>query len=173
MRVTVKNIAAFGSLRSMLGEVNPQILAQSVNRVMGPERTKIRRSLTKTTGIAYQRINAVVKTEMATPAKLSYKIEATDEFLPLSFFKARIVRAGVSAAPWATRRTFPSAFIRHGTPFVRVGQSRYPIKRLWGPSAGRELGREGGEPLTMWRVDTGAAGARIIAEVLRRMRVGK
>ena len=173
MRVTVKNIAALGSLASMLGEVNPRLVSQSINRVMEPERTKVRRSLARTTGAPYQRVAQVTKTETATPGRLQYKIEAEDTFLPLSVFGAREVRSGVSAAPWRVRRVFKGSFMANGHAFHRAGAPRLPIVKMWGPNIAREMTREGGEPVTLWRIDAGAAGAKIAAEVLRRIRVGK
>ncbi|MFG1290631.1 hypothetical protein [Xanthobacter versatilis] len=173
MRVTVRNISALGDLASQLQGVTPQLLAQSVNRVMEPERTKVRRSLTKTTGAPYQRVAQVTKTEMARPGRLEYRIEGEDSFLPLSVFGARETRKGVSAAPWRTRRVFPGTFMANGQVFHRTSGDRLPIVKSWGPNIAREMTREGGEPVTMWRIDAGAAGAKIAAEVLRRIKVGK
>jgi hypothetical protein len=50
---------------------------------------------------------------------------------PLSEFHPRETRAGVSAAPWATRRVFPHTFMTPSTGervWVREGPSRLPIR---------------------------------------------
>lgn len=54
------------------------------------------------------------KVERSTPATLAYVINATGGDISLKHFGARETRKGVSAAPWASRRIYPSTFMKAG-----------------------------------------------------------
>jgi hypothetical protein len=73
-----------------------------------------------------------------------YEIVVSGRAMPLSEFHPSQTRAGISARPWAHRRTFPGTFFLSTAGehvFARVGPERLPLHELWGPIPARELGR--------------------------------
>lgn len=186
MRLVVKNVPSLERFAEKLKGADNRVLAQSLNREMQKERTVIRRSIADVTGAPYGRIVSVVRDQKATAGNLDYAIRSEDEFLPLSAFGAREVRSGVTAAPWKVRRVFPGAFMRgghrgartdapslNGQVFAREGKGRLPIRKLWGPAIPREMTRDDGAPVGTWRRAVAELPPRILAEIERRMAVGK
>lgn len=186
MKLKVERITEVGRLADQVEGADGRLLAQSLNREMSKERTAIRRSIAGATGAPYGRVAAVVRSKSASSRGLSYRIEATDEFLPLAAFGAREVRKGVSASPWKVRRVFPGAFMKGGAPGARVeasalggqvyrrtGKARLPIVKLWGPNIPREMTREDGAPIAIWHTVVANLPARLVAEIKRRLTVGR
>lgn len=184
--VRVDGIASIDALAGRVEGADARLLARALNREMDKERTGIRRSITSVTGAPYSRVVRVTKTRRATPGGLAYTVTATDEFLPLSAFRAREVRSGVTAAPWGERRLFFGAFMKGGrlqeriavpklggNVFAREGAARLPIVKLWGPSIPREMTREGGDPIETWRQGVGRLQERIVREVKRQIEAGQ
>lgn len=54
------------------------------------------------------------KVSRSTPASLSYVINGQGGNVSLKYFKPRETRKGVSAAPWNSRRLYPSTFMKAG-----------------------------------------------------------
>src|SRR4051812_14678264 len=55
-----------------------------------------------------------LKVDRSTPATLTYTIHTRGGDISLKYFKPRETRPGVSAAPWNSRRVYPSTFMRAG-----------------------------------------------------------
>lgn len=186
MKLEFSNVYVMGSLASRVESLNSRLLAQSLNRAMGPERTAARRAVAKETGASYGRVAKVLGSQAASSARLAYEIRARDGFMPLSDFQAREAhRGGVTARPWGKLQTFEGAFMRGGAPgnrvevpalggqvFRRASKSRLPIVRLWGPSVPRELVREHGAPVAGWHRAVVDLPPKIAAELKRRALVG-
>jgi hypothetical protein len=83
--------------------------------------------------------------DKSTPDSLEYVITISGEYLPLGEFDPHETPKGISARPWATRRTFGGSFeipaTGEGHVFVRMGRERLPIRELWGPSLAVEFQR--------------------------------
>lgn len=140
----------------------------AINRGGDQVRTKIKRSLVKSTGIKYGKINQAVKTIRATRSALRYQLEAKGEETNLNLFGAKQGKRGVSARPWGARRVFKSSFIvpaYGGRVYVRAGDGRGPLKPLYGPNIARELMRD--PAINYWREAEGLIEARLIHELGR------
>src|SRR3954452_12132544 len=55
-----------------------------------------------------------LKVGRSTPGTLAYTIHMRGGDISLKYFKPRETRAGVSAAPWNSRRVYPHTFMRAG-----------------------------------------------------------
>ncbi|MBB4287679.1 hypothetical protein [Roseospira goensis] len=122
-------------------------------------RTALRRTVNKTTAMAYTRVKRALAKQVGAPqakiikygdvrripaqgASLSSRIVASGGYMPLKHFGARRTRRGISAAPWGKRRVFRSTFFVQklgGQVFKRLPGQRDAIDKLWGPAIPREL----------------------------------
>ena len=67
--------------------------------------------------------------------------------------EVRETRTGISARPWAHRRTFPGTFFGPNEQvFRRVFKARLPIKKLFGPNLALELCRGNSEAVVRAKV---------------------
>lgn len=140
----------------------------AINRGGDQVRTKVKRSLVKTTGIKYGNINQAVKTVRATRSALRYQLEARGDETNLNLFGAKQRKRGVSARPWAKRKMFKSAFIvpaYGGRVYRRTSDKRGPLKPLFGPNLAREMMRD--PTIHYWREAGGLIEARLIHELKR------
>lgn len=150
MKITVelrgKGLAAFTAGAKNLASPKAKAAARMALNDTGRQvNTQVKRALVKQSGIKYGAINKGVKQEFATNARLEFKIIGTGKHFGLTDFGARQTKRGVSAAPWAKRRIFPSTFFAKklgNQVFVRTGKARLPIKKLYGPSIPREMVRD-------------------------------
>lgn len=145
-----------------------KVFVPAINRGGDQVRTKVKRSLVKSTGIKYGKINQAVKTIRATRSALRYQLEARGEETNLNLFGAKQGKRGVSARPWAARRVFKSSFIvpaYGGRVFIRTSDERYPLKPLFGPNLAREMMRD--PAINYWREAEGLIEARVIHEMRR------
>lgn len=109
--------------------------------------TRVKRVLSEQMGASQRDIvkHGGIKMIRAINSRLEASIVAKGGYMPLSDFKSRQVKRGVSAAPWGTRRIFPKTFIVRslgGNAFKRLGAKRLPIEKLWGPAVPREMVRD-------------------------------
>ncbi len=139
-----KNIAA---LFDRAGLKSVYAVAKALDEVGGKTKTLVIRATAKQAGIKYGNALGVVKTRQAMGAgQGQFEIVARDVTLSLKEFAPRQTKAGVSAAPWGTRRVFPHTFIGpNGHIFVREGKGRLPIRKLWGPNIPKEMVKDEAE----------------------------
>jgi hypothetical protein len=127
----------------------PYAIAKAVDEVGNKTMTQVRRSVAKQAGVKYGRVAKVLSKRQAMGAgEGSYSIIARDVTMSLKEFGPRKTRKGVSAAPWGKRRVFPHSFIGPGGHiFHRVGKSRLPIKKMYGPAIPKEMVKDQTEAL--------------------------
>jgi hypothetical protein len=144
LRITI-DTRDFERLAKAFAEVGKNIkpaLAHAINRTGDKARTQVTRSLGKQMGLPYGAVRKALVTIPASGDRLVYKIVAKGGYMSLKEFGAVQKPKGVQAAPWGKRRVFPHTFIvpsLGGHVFERVGRSRLPIRKLWGPAVPKEL----------------------------------
>jgi hypothetical protein len=120
----------------------PAAISRALNRSGDMVATVVVRTLADETGLAVQEVRDELDTSHSTPADLEYTITIPGRYLTLAHFDPHeLKRGGVSARPWAHRRTFPHAFMVRDVPFIREGAQRFPIRPLFGPSLAVEVER--------------------------------
>ncbi|MDQ2080489.1 phage tail protein [Xanthobacteraceae bacterium Astr-EGSB] len=145
IRVDTREIAELADLIEEAAKLVPAAVARALNRTVTETRTAVARALVKQTGAKYAVVRKALSTTPASVGHLSASIIARGGFMPLSAFKPKKTRKGVSAAPWGTRRVFPASFMVKkwgGNVYVRMGKPRFPIHKLYGPAIPRELPRD-------------------------------
>ena len=128
---------------------------RAVNWTGDRTRTRVRRALTKQTGLKAGTIRKAIKTRRSSWGTLTYTMSSFGGDISLKYFGARETRKGVSAAPFGKRQIFPGTFIKGGRfpkrvalnkgshVFKRVGSGRLPIeKQLSGVIIPREMVRD-------------------------------
>jgi hypothetical protein len=127
----------------------PGALRTAINRTGDMAFTKVRRIVSKETGIPQRRLTEGSRglyrgrSRKRDEANFDYVIAARGPFTPLSYFQPVQRRAGVSARAWGKRRILRGTFLAtmrsgHVGVFKRVKGSRR-LKELWGPSLPREM----------------------------------
>ena len=142
LRVDARQIEGLGALLEQAALQAPKAVAMALNRAADQTATAVKRALAKQTGLPVNYVGNALRVLGANPAALSAAIVATGGYVPLSKFKANQTAAGVTAAPWGKRRLFAHTFVIGkfgGNVFKRVGKSRLPLHRLYGPAIPREL----------------------------------
>lgn len=168
------------NIKAISGPSGKRIIAQTLNREVGPLRTKVRRAIAQQTGLSVRVANKAVTEIKATPGNLTYRLHASGGDIRLKYFNARETRTGVSAAPRNVRQIFAHSFIMGGRfpnrvplnmgnqVFIRTGKNRFPIElERSGVYIPEELVR--GETRRTWEVSSPILGSRIMAEVQRRV----
>lgn len=140
IKIDAREFARVPQVYTIAGKLAPGVIARTLNWVGDRAQTQVGRTLAKQTGLPYGQVKGALLIMHASPARLSYEISASSKRLPLSAFKARQQKKGVSAAPWGERRVFAHTFLGPGgRVFVREGKGRLPIRQLWGASIAIEL----------------------------------
>lgn len=129
------------ALIAQVGLKAPYAIARAIDEVGNKATTQVKRATAIQAGVPVGYVGGVLSTKQAMGKGFGeFVITAKDVTLSLNKFKARQTKAGVSAAPWNTRRIFPHTFFGpNGHVFVRKGKERLPIKKLWGPAIPREM----------------------------------
>ncbi|NMG39822.1 hypothetical protein GRZ55_11260 [Chelativorans sp. ZYF759] len=135
-----EGIARFADALRSLGDARFRAVgARVVNRTGDMARTKVRRTLTKQTGLKRKTIVKAVRVTRANTASMVYVMRAKGGDVSLKYFSARETARGVSAAPFGKRKIFASTFIKGGRfptrvpigmgghVFARAGSGRTPI----------------------------------------------
>jgi hypothetical protein len=106
--------------------------------------TQVKRTLAKEVGASYRKLPGQLQEKLPSFSRLSYEIQADGSETNLGIFGAKQGKTGVSAKPWAKRKTFRGSFFvpAYGGVFRRLGPERGPIKALYGPNLARELHRD-------------------------------
>ncbi|MFM9860565.1 hypothetical protein RUR49_19065 [Pseudoxanthobacter sp. M-2] len=167
------------ALQGISGKQAHVIMGRAVRREGNKVRTQVVNALVRQTGAGRHAVLKALSYEGTrrakgglgtTPSGLEYRIDAKGRYLPLTAFKPRETKRGVSAAPWGTRQIFASTFFAtmksgHRGVFKREGSGRTPIAELWGPSIPAEMLKDDSRAA----FDRGTEGitGRIIVEVAR------
>lgn len=127
------------SAQKLAGPATRRAMVETLGAAGGKTRTAVRRALQhQTAARSYSVVTGATRSTLF-PAALEYRIEARGKGLPIENFKGlRITGKGVSASPWNVARLFKRSFANHGYR-ARLGKSRFPIRRLFGPSIPKEL----------------------------------
>ena len=122
-------------------------IAKAIDEVGKKTTTQVARATAYQAGVGYGRVKAAITTKQAMGSGSgTYSIIARDVTLSLKEFGPRQTKKGVSAAPWRKRRVFPHTFFGPGGHvFVRVGKSRLPIHKLFGPAIPKEMVKDQAE----------------------------
>lgn len=123
-------------------------LSVAVNQSAKQVRTMASGKVAKAMGARRKDIDrAVTVRPFSTPATLEAIVRGRGIPLPLSFFKPRQTKAGVSANAWGETKIYPGTFMAtmksgHRGVFVRKGRKRLPIKELWGPGVAQVMAKD-------------------------------
>lgn len=142
LTIDVSEIEAIAALLRRAALAAPAATARALNRAGTQSRTAIIDALAGQTGLKKGEIRKAFSFVPASSGRLAVRIVARGPHTSLSRFGARQTARGVSAAPWAKRRVFPSTFIvakLGGHVYVRTSRKRFPIKKLYGPAIPNEM----------------------------------
>jgi hypothetical protein len=125
-------------------------LARGINEGGDKVRTQVQRALKAQTGvIKYQSITKRISTTRAYPAynagagSMTYQIIAHGKGMPIVEFPVAVTARGVDAKTWGVDHLFKRSFAIKGKGVdgyrARLGDKRYPIRKLRGPSLTKEI----------------------------------
>lgn len=119
---------------------------RALNHVGGKAFTAVKRALVNQTSLPRAAIQAGVTTVRASVANSEeFRIVGKGNRLPLRLFGPVQFSYGVRVKVWGVFRQYRHTFIIDQyarNVFKRVGPSRLPIKKLWGPGVASELVRD-------------------------------
>src|ERR1700730_9012641 len=142
IKVDVAQIAAIANRFQHAKAQMPAALAKAVKEI-GPATTSaMKAALPGQTGLKAKVINKALK---GRSSGATYVIQSHGGNIRLKYFGARETSAGVTAAPWNSRRLYPATFIKSGW---------WP-KRVKAIAAGQVLRRKGKEKNPMEVVRSG------------------
>lgn len=135
------------ALKTIADDKVKLIYVRALNRTAERVFTVVKRTVAAQVGLPQKVVVArgAMRIRKATGGILQASVDASGGFMPLRLFAARKTKAGVTAAPWGTRRVFKHTFLvgkAGGNVFKRLGKGRLPIKKLWGPAVPREMVRD-------------------------------
>lgn len=142
--INTREIGRLADLLRQAAKIEPAAVARALNRTAEESRTAVSRALVAQTGLKYGEVRKALSLWRASSGSLLAAIVARGSYVPLVKFGARQTGKGVSAAPWAHRRVFPSTFLirRYGNVYARVGKPRFPLHKLYGPAIPKELPKD-------------------------------
>lgn len=131
--------AATGMLGSLSGKPLKIAVARALTTTAKQARLVAVRTLVKRGGFDRAIVSDGLRVSAARAEGLTAIVRISGRPMPLSRFKPRQGKAGVSAAAWGERRTYAGSFLArmpsgHAGVFARTSKRRLPIKELWGPS---------------------------------------
>jgi hypothetical protein len=144
-KVDASQINVLAGVFNDLGVIDySKALVRAINRTGDGAYTVAIRKLVEVVGVRSGEVRKDVKKKPAKPGgDPTFRIVAVGEAFSLKRFGPRQSREGVTASPWHEKRLFPHTFIGPGGHvYKRVGPSRLPIIKLWGPIIPRELMRD-------------------------------
>lgn len=136
-----------GALDAGLAAMNARVataIARGLNAGGEKVRTRVQRELKEQTGVkAYRSITSRVRTARAFAGGLAYQIIVTGKGIPVEEFPVAVTAKGVDAKTWGVDHLFKRSFREkdRGGLRARTTSSRFPIRRLYGPSLPKELGK--------------------------------
>lgn len=150
--VSAAKIAEANILLSHVKNGAPIAINAALNRTIDGVRTDATRAVTATYDIKSKDVRDAMKIKKSTVSTLEAGVSATGGPIPLMKFKVKPgnpetgmpLRASTKRS---SGKDIPSAFVTtmrngHTGVFRRVGDSRYPIKELYGPSVAQMLGEQ-------------------------------
>jgi hypothetical protein len=139
MRITISGGTAeiAGPLSRVAAGAGLRAVQEGLTEGGDKVRTKVRKALkTQTNPLKYATITSRVD---GLRAGMSYIIKAKGKGLPIEEFPHSAPGA-VTASPWGVARTFKRSFVKAGGALMaRLSRSRFPIRKLFGPSLRKEL----------------------------------
>ncbi len=124
-------------------------LARGINEGGDKVRTQVQRALKTQTGVTkYASVTSRMKDSgrgwnRAAPGKLIYAIVATGKGIPIREFPVADTGHGIDAKTWGVDHLFRRSFAIKGRGpagfRARLGDKRFPIRKLYGPSLPKEL----------------------------------
>lgn len=143
IRLDLSGFTVAGRRFSDLAKEAPAAINRAVNHTGDKAKTAMKIALVVQTGLKRRTMDRALRSTRAGAKGGSYIIRVKGGEAKLSKFGARETRAGVSAAPFNSRRIFARTFIKggrfpnrvgipklHGQVFIRSGSARYPIKAV-------------------------------------------
>jgi hypothetical protein len=119
-------------------------IARGINDAGGKIATRVRRGLREQTDVSkYASITSRTATIRAGAGNLYFAIVAHGKGIPIEEFPVVVTSQGVDAKPWGVDHLFQRSFRERyrGGLRARLSAERFPIRRLYGPSLPRELGK--------------------------------
>lgn len=128
--------AAKSSLEQKLHKPMLKAAARALNRAADSTAVASAREISTLTKIKQREVKDKLKVNGATAQRLVAVISAYPYAPNLKKFRATQNKTGVAASAWERRKTYRHAFInpRTGSVVSRVGEGRFPLKGLRGPS---------------------------------------
>ncbi|WP_026358862.1 phage tail protein [Aureimonas ureilytica] len=132
------------AIRALGNDESRKALNRALNRTGEMAKTKVRRALTKQTGLQAKVVTKALKVRRSSWEKLTYSIEGEGGNISLKYFKPSETDAGVVASPFGRKAVFAAtflkggawpnrlasgAFVANGHAMYRTGPARMPIAR--------------------------------------------
>jgi hypothetical protein len=131
----------------------PAALSRALNRTGDMVVTAIGRELASETGMGVRDVREHIEADKSSPGNLVYEFTISGEYTSLADYDPHQTREGISARPWAHRRTFPGTFMGPNEQvYRRLFETRLPIKKLYGPNLAVEFGRGNSEAVAREKV---------------------
>jgi hypothetical protein len=137
------------SLVTFLAKLDSPALSRAVARGLNEHAEEQRRisvkGIVSYTGVPNSRVSRVTKTVKAgVSSTLIAKVVTADKAIGLEEYGSPVwsrSMPGVEATAWNRRQIFDGTFMARGMVFHRVGASRMPIRKLYGPVLANELAK--------------------------------
>jgi hypothetical protein len=142
VEANLNSLLSVENVLRQLGNQAPHAIRRAVNHTGDKALTQVTRMLARQTGVKYRTVKQALSVQRANYDRASYTIRSRGGYISLKEFDPRQTRKGVSAMVWGKRRVFPHSFIAPslgGHVFLRMGKSRNPIRKMWGPALPAEL----------------------------------
>lgn len=128
--------AAKRELESKLHKPLLKAAARAINRAADSTAVASAREISKATKIKQREVKGRLRVSGATAQRLLAIVSAYPYSPNLKNFRPTQNKRGVAASAWERRKTYKGAFIhpKTGSVVSRVGEGRFPLKGLRGPS---------------------------------------
>ncbi|MBG6205397.1 hypothetical protein IWQ49_000041 [Labrenzia sp. EL_126] len=111
----IEGLRRFDNGLKALGETTMRKVAnRALNRVGDMGRTRVKRALSKQTGLTQKRVARHLKVKRSSWGDLAYVIRSRGSDIPLKYFKPKEVDGGTQAYPFRKKTFYPDAFFRGG-----------------------------------------------------------
>lgn len=148
--ITVKvDVSGFENLAKAFDDLSTSARVRVVHRALNKAGdrafTKAKRTIAKTLGLKQRTVGARMSKRRAGRGGDDYHVIARGGRLPLSEYKPRQTKKGVTARIYNKRILHAGAFIvpRYGgKAYRRQGKARFPLEQIRGPSVTVEMLRE-------------------------------
>jgi hypothetical protein len=136
------NEADIKRLEKLIGDIPramPRVMSRGLNRTANSARTQTGRELAKITKLKVGQVRKSVNIVKATYSKWRSAVKISERRIPLTYFKAKQTKKGVTYKSLKGRVLIKHAFIEtmpsgHTGVFLRVAKDRLPIKEQFSKS---------------------------------------